>query len=210
MYICSFFFSFLFFFFVFPRATLAAYGGSQARGLIWAVAASLHHSNSRSEPYLWPTPQLTAMRDPQATDRGQGPNLQPHGFHCATTGTPSWWIFEPFFSPDLRSDRAPTKSYTHQLPDTQVDRHLQPQECMQHHRKISFGQEPHAACHTFLKKEFYWKAAKPLMYCYTCYSSQSNGWGAASKTVWLEKLEILLVLAIFAERVCKPLVQVIK
>ena len=54
------------FVFVFSRAALAAYGGSQARGLIGAVAASLHqsHSNVGSEPHLRPTPQLTATPDP--------------------------------------------------------------------------------------------------------------------------------------------------
>eukprot|EP00108_Taenia_solium_P006331 TsM_001148800 transcript=TsM_001148800 gene=TsM_001148800 len=43
-----------------------AYGGSQARGPIGAVATSLHqsHSNSGSEPRLQPTPQLTATPDP--------------------------------------------------------------------------------------------------------------------------------------------------
>ena len=43
-----------------------AYGGSQARGRIRAVAASLwpSHSNVGSEPYLQPTPQLTAALDP--------------------------------------------------------------------------------------------------------------------------------------------------
>ena len=48
------------------RATPTAYGGSQARGLIIAVAAGLHHShtNSGSEPHLRPTPQLTATMDP--------------------------------------------------------------------------------------------------------------------------------------------------
>ena len=37
-----------------------AYGDSQARGRIAAVAANLHHSHSNagSEPYLQPTPQL--------------------------------------------------------------------------------------------------------------------------------------------------------
>ena len=42
-----------------------AYGGSQARGLIGAVASGLHHSHSNagSEPHLQPTPQLTAMLD---------------------------------------------------------------------------------------------------------------------------------------------------
>ena len=48
------------------RAALAAYGGSQARGLIRAVAASLcqSHSNSGSKPHLRPTPQLRATPDP--------------------------------------------------------------------------------------------------------------------------------------------------
>jgi len=42
------------------------YGGSQARGLIRAVAAGLHqsHSNSGSELCLQPTPQVTATLDP--------------------------------------------------------------------------------------------------------------------------------------------------
>ena len=42
-----------------------AYGVSQARGLIGAVTAILHHSNSRSELCLWPTPQLRATPDPR-------------------------------------------------------------------------------------------------------------------------------------------------
>ena len=48
------------------RAALTAYGGSQARGQIRVVAASLHHShsNARSESHLWPTPQLMATPDP--------------------------------------------------------------------------------------------------------------------------------------------------
>ena len=58
-----------------------AHGGSQARGLIKAVAASLcqSHSNVGSEPCLRPTPQLTATPDPQPTEQGQGWNPQPHG-----------------------------------------------------------------------------------------------------------------------------------
>ena len=58
-----------------------AYGSSQTRGLIRAVAASLchSHSNGGSKPPLRPTPQLTARLDPQPTGRGQGSNLQPHG-----------------------------------------------------------------------------------------------------------------------------------
>ena len=52
--------------FVFSRAAPTAYGGSQARGLIRAVAASLRqsHSNARSEPRLQPTPQLMATPNP--------------------------------------------------------------------------------------------------------------------------------------------------
>ena len=48
------------------RATPAAYGDSQARGQIGAVAANLRQSHSHvgSEPRLWPTPQLTAILDP--------------------------------------------------------------------------------------------------------------------------------------------------
>ena len=53
------FFIFIFYFFVFLLllwASPAAYGGSQARGRIGAVAAGLHqshsHSNARSEPRL--------------------------------------------------------------------------------------------------------------------------------------------------------------
>ena len=57
--------TFFFFLFAFSRATPAAYGGSQARGGIGAVAAGLRqsHSNSGSEPRLQPTPQLMAVPD---------------------------------------------------------------------------------------------------------------------------------------------------
>ena len=42
------------------------YGSSQARGLIGAVATSLHHSHSNagSRLHLRPTPQLRATPDP--------------------------------------------------------------------------------------------------------------------------------------------------
>ena len=44
----------------------AEYGGSQARGLIGAVADGLNqsHSNGGSKPHLQPTPQLMATPDP--------------------------------------------------------------------------------------------------------------------------------------------------
>ena len=65
---CLFVFGFLFFIlffylFAFSRAALSAYGDSQARGRIEAIAAGLHqsHSNLGSRPHLRPTPQLTAV-----------------------------------------------------------------------------------------------------------------------------------------------------
>ena len=56
----------IFFFLVFSRPAPVACGGSQARGLIGAIAAGLHqsHSNEESEQRLWTTPQLTAVPDP--------------------------------------------------------------------------------------------------------------------------------------------------
>ena len=47
-------------------ATLMANGSSQAKGWIGATAAGLphSHSNTRSEPFLWLTPQLMAMPNP--------------------------------------------------------------------------------------------------------------------------------------------------
>ena len=59
-------FLFVFCLFAFSRAARMAYGGSRARGLFGAVAASLHqsHNSNGSEPHLRPTPQLTAMLDP--------------------------------------------------------------------------------------------------------------------------------------------------
>ena len=84
---------FLVFCFCLFRAAPTAYGSSKARGRIGATAASLHHShsNTRSEPILWPTPQLTESRilNPliEATDRAlilMNPS-RVH-YHWATTG----------------------------------------------------------------------------------------------------------------------------
>ena len=54
------------FFRAFYRAAPTAYGGSQARGPIGAIAAGLCHSHSNvvSEPGLRSTPQLMEMLDP--------------------------------------------------------------------------------------------------------------------------------------------------
>ena len=60
----SFFFFFVFLPFLGPLPV--AYGSSQARSLIGAVATGLRqgYSNAGSEPRLQPTPQLTATPDP--------------------------------------------------------------------------------------------------------------------------------------------------
>ena len=57
---------FFFGLFAFSRAAPAAYGGSQARGRMRAVATGLchSHSNAGSEARLQCTPQLTATPDP--------------------------------------------------------------------------------------------------------------------------------------------------
>ena len=66
--------------FVLFRVAPAAYESSQARSLIGATAAGLHHnhSNARSKPCLQTTSQLMATPDPKPTERGQGLNPQPH------------------------------------------------------------------------------------------------------------------------------------
>ena len=64
---CFVFFFVLFFcLFTFSMPAPEAYGGSQIRGLIGAVAAGLHHSHSNagSELRLRHTPQLKATPDP--------------------------------------------------------------------------------------------------------------------------------------------------
>ena len=67
-YLLAFFFCFVLFcfgLFAISRAASAAYGGSQARGLIGAAAAGLgqSHSNEGSKTRLQPTPQLMATPD---------------------------------------------------------------------------------------------------------------------------------------------------
>ena len=91
---------FLFFVFLSFRAAPMACGGSQARGLIGAVATGLHHShsNARSELHLQPTPQLTAMPifNPlsEARDRTCNPMvLRQTRFCCVMTGSLGGWGF---------------------------------------------------------------------------------------------------------------------
>ena len=61
----AFIYLFIYLFLLF-RVIPAAYGGSQARGQIGAIAVGLHHSHSNagSEPHLRPIPQLKATLDP--------------------------------------------------------------------------------------------------------------------------------------------------
>ena len=90
------FFFFCFFLFLF-RVTPVAYGSSQARGPIRAVAAGLRysHSSAGSKPRLRPTPQLTSMSDPQPSERARDQNCiimdtSQICFHCTTIGTPNF------------------------------------------------------------------------------------------------------------------------
>jgi len=55
----------IFYLFISLRTAFAAYGGSQARGGRRSVATGLYHShsNTRSEPHLQPTSQLTEKPD---------------------------------------------------------------------------------------------------------------------------------------------------
>ena len=71
---------YVFIYFLLFRATPGAYGSSQARRQMGIAAAVLHHrhSNARSKPRLRPAPQIMAMLDPQAPERGQGSNPHPH------------------------------------------------------------------------------------------------------------------------------------
>ena len=77
-----FFVLFCFCLFVFSRAASAAYGCSQARGLIGAVVAGLHtpQPQQRGIPAasaIYTTAHSYAASLP--TEQGQGSNLQPHG-----------------------------------------------------------------------------------------------------------------------------------
>ena len=88
---------FIYLFILLFRATLMAYGGSQARGLIGATAASLPHShgNARSEPRLQPTSRQHWILNPISKARDQTRNLMVPSqinFHCTSTGTPEFFF----------------------------------------------------------------------------------------------------------------------
>ena len=98
-------FIYLFFSFGLFRATPMAYGGSQARGPVRAVAAGLHHShsNSGSKLRLWPTPQL--MGNAESLTYWVRPGIEPSSSwllvifvnNWSTMGIPevlSWLAFD--------------------------------------------------------------------------------------------------------------------
>ena len=99
----SFFFSFFFVFCPFRAAPLA-YGGSQARGLIGAVAAGLcqSHSNARSQlrlRYLHHSSWQRWVLNPLSEGRDRTCNLMVPSqirFHCATMGTPAPFSYSRF------------------------------------------------------------------------------------------------------------------
>ena len=72
---------FFFFFFLLFRAAPEAYGSSQARGLIGAIAAGLHHSSQQHGI-------LNLLRARPGIEHTMVPS-QIH-FHCATMGTPDF------------------------------------------------------------------------------------------------------------------------
>ena len=87
----------LLFFFLFSfYSCTVAYGSSRAKGQIRAAASRLHHShsNTSSEPHLWPTTLLEATLEPSPIEQGQGLNPHSHGHYVsfspcwATIGTP--------------------------------------------------------------------------------------------------------------------------
>jgi len=77
-----------------------AYGSSQARSQIGVVAAGIHqsHSNLGSESHMQPTPQLTAMPDPQPTEKGQGLNPHLRGYYSGSLPLNHYGNSWPFFS----------------------------------------------------------------------------------------------------------------
>jgi len=84
------------------RAAPEAHGGFQARGRIGAVATEPQQLGipAVSQPCLQPTPQLMATRilKPLSKARDQTRNLKVPSqirFHCATTGTPTFFLIYP-------------------------------------------------------------------------------------------------------------------
>ena len=83
------------------RAAPVAYGGSQARISVGAIAASHSHSysNAGSEPCLQPTPRLTAAPDLSPTEWCQG--MEPESSRILAgfiTDEPQWKLPLTLFS----------------------------------------------------------------------------------------------------------------
>ena len=97
-----------FFFFCLFSATLVAYGGSQARGQIGAVATVLHHShsNTRSKPLLRPIPHSWYCWILSPLGKAQGLNLCPHRIQAGSFPLSHYGNSSSYFS------RRDTSSYT--------------------------------------------------------------------------------------------------
>jgi len=82
-------------------AAPAAYGGSQARGQIGAVATGLHHSHSNAGIPASSSTYATGCRNSGSLTHWARSGIEPAtswflvGFanHCAMTGTPRFWIY---------------------------------------------------------------------------------------------------------------------
>jgi len=89
-------FSFFFFFFAFSRTTPVAYGGSQAKDLIGAVAAGLHQSHSNAGFQTASAAYTRAQSNARSLTHGVRPGIKPaiswflvrFVNHWARSGTP--------------------------------------------------------------------------------------------------------------------------
>ena len=80
------------YFFLLFRASPAAYGGSQARGRIGAIAASNSHSHSNARSDLYHSSRQPGILSPLGEARNQTRNLMVPGwicFSCAIMETPT-------------------------------------------------------------------------------------------------------------------------
>ena len=96
------------------RAAPTAYGGSQIRSLIGAIAAGLRHSNPRSElvcnPYH-PSQQRRILNPLSKARDGTGNLMIPSwiSFHCTTRGTPTlFFLVEKQTNKQQQQQKKPT------------------------------------------------------------------------------------------------------
>ena len=73
--------------FAFSRAAPAAYGGSQARGLIGAIATSPARATATRDPSRVCDLHHSSRQPWILTERGQESNLHPHGYYLGLLTT---------------------------------------------------------------------------------------------------------------------------